>query len=176
MENLSNRAKRDIITQFLVFTNCNYNIYKVNGLYYLEINNNEKFIILNDNNFNDDEIKKLKTLKTNEQYIYIQNKMYKNINIFDCDLYKRVKNFLFGEDKIDNIKFYVVNKPSRSNMSAKLKIYTIVNNKLINLCANEKTNYIKVDGFGFNRIEWTISNLLGYKLGKSFDYTIINEF
>ena len=74
------------------------------------------------------------------------------------------------------MKFYVVAKNSRSNLSVKLKIYTIVNNKLINLCADEKRNYKIVDGFGFNRIEWAISNLLGYDFGKSYNYTIINEF
>lgn len=176
MENLSKRAKREIIAQFLVFTTINYNIYKVENLYYLEINNSDEFIILGDETFNDDEIKKLKTLKTKEQYEIIKNKINKNKNIYSGDIYKHLKNLLFNEDKINNLKFYIVCKNSRSFMSVKLKIYTIVNNKLINLCANEKTNYKTIKGFGFNRIDWAISYLLGFSLGKSYNYTIINEF
>ena len=51
MENLSNKTKREIIAQFLVFTTINYNIYKVENLFYLEINNSDEFIILGDENF-----------------------------------------------------------------------------------------------------------------------------
>ena len=176
MKNLSKRAQRDIIAQYLVFTTLNYSIYKVENLFYLEINSSDKFIILDDENFNDDEIKKLKKLTTNEKYEFIKNKINKNKNIYDGNIYKHVNNLLFNENKISNTKFYVVVKNSRSNMSSKIKVYTIINNNLINLCVNEKTNYKKVDGFGFNRIKYLITSLLGYNLDTTIDYTIIDEF
>lgn len=62
---------------------------------------------------------------------------------------------------------YVVNQPSRSNMSARIIFYMLINGKLINISAHENArgnyqNYIKCSGCGIDRAwaqlkEWGFS-------------------
>lgn len=80
------------------------------------------------------------------------------------------------EDAAHSGKVYVVNQPSRTNMSARIIFYMLINGKLINISEHENNrgyyqNYIKCSGCGLDRAsaqlkEWGLS---GY-------YETLNEF
>lgn len=76
-------------------------------------------------------------------------------------------------------KFFIINVPSRSNMSAKIAIYEIQNGNLVNLTGhyNKKDiwqTFIVVSGYGFDRVNYYITkNIIKNK--EPFDYTILNS-
>ena len=133
----------NISRAFVEYEDSNETIYSF-GIYWIRANNWGGFT-----RYMADDLKKSTGFK-NYGYMGIAWGEFKGEELTEDEFLKLI------EDAAQSGTIYVVNEPSRTNMSARIIFYMLINGKLINISKHENKrgyvqNYVKCSGCGIDR-------------------------